>query len=230
VKLNDIERRPATGEGFKFQPGMHSRGNVYVHETARVEESAVLGDGTIVWAMAYVMGSSRIGARCMLGQGVHVGTLVTIGNGCSIQNGAQVFTGVTLEDDVFLGPHCTFTNVLTPRAFQRAPRLKRTLVKRGVSIGANATVLCGITIGEYAMIGAGAVVTKNVRPHALVVGNPAKETALVCRCGQRFPHISHAPTETTVVAPCAACGQRTRFNFSQLWPYDLDRVEPLDAP
>jgi UDP-2-acetamido-3-amino-2,3-dideoxy-glucuronate N-acetyltransferase len=183
-KLDDIERGLATGRGFQFMPHMQRLGrDVYVHESAHVEASAELGPGCIVWAMAYVMGGAIIGRRCMLGQSVHVGTMVTIGDGCSIQNGAQVFTGVALEDDVFLGPHCTFTNVLNPRAFQRAPRLKRTLVRRGASIGANATILCGVTIGEYAMIGAGTVVTRDVPAYTLVVGVPARESSKVCKCG-----------------------------------------------
>jgi acetyltransferase-like isoleucine patch superfamily enzyme len=198
---------------------------------AHVSGRATIGKGSEVWAFASLHDDVRVGERCTVGSGVHIGPNVKIGNGCKIQNGAQLFEGVTLEDDVFVGPHAVFTNVTIPRAFiNRRAEFKPTFVNRGVSIGANATIRCGITIGEYAMIGAGAVVTKNVRPHSLVVGNPAKEIALVCRCGQRFHRISHAPTETEIVAPCKACGQQTRFHFTPLWPYDLTNVEPLDGP
>lgn len=140
-----------------------------------------------IWHNVHVMPGAKIGAQTSLGEGTHVGKNVTIGERCRIQNGAQLFDGVTIADDVFIGPHAVFTNVLTPRAFvDRRHAFKKTLVERGVSIGANATILCGITIGEYAMIGAGSVVTKAVQAHSLVYGNPARLQGWVCTCGWRM--------------------------------------------
>lgn len=229
MKLDDIERGPVTGRGFQLAPGMKSCGrSIYIHESAHVEDIEMLGDGCVVWAMAYVMGGARIGARCMLGQSVHIGTEVKIGDGCSIQNGAQVFTGVTLEDDVFLGPHVVFTNVLTPRAFQRAPKLKRTFVSRGASIGANATILCGVTIGKYAMVGAGSVVTKNAQPHTLVTGSPAKQTGWVCRCGIRVYIKDDGTTPGQSTFSCV-CETVLLATYTPLYPYDIDSVKVVDA-
>ena len=135
--------------------------------------------------------SAQIGARCTVGEGVHIGPRVIIGNGCKIQNGAQLFEGVELLDDVFIGPHVVFTNVMHPRAHvNRRAEFKPTRVGRGASIGANATILCGVTIGQYAMIGAGSVVTQDVLPHALVLGNPARASGRwVCRCGEVLLHL-----------------------------------------
>ena len=150
-----------------------------------VHDDAVIGENTHIWRFASVAGGARIGERCTVGQGAHIGPRVVVGNGCKIQNGAQLFEGVTLEDDVFIGPHVVFTNVLTPRAFvNRKAEFKPTLVKRGASIGANATIICGVEIGEYAMIGAGSVVTRNVMSHSLVVGVPAHSKQYVCKCGE----------------------------------------------
>lgn len=153
--------------------------------TAFVDTPCEIGDGTKIWHYTHVMAHSKIGAACMIGQGAHVGPDVVIGNRCSIQNGVQLFRGVTLEDEVFIGPCAVFTNVLTPRAFvNRKAEFKSTLIKRGASIGANATIVCGVTIGEFAMVGAGAVVTKDVRPFELVYGVPAMHRGFVCRCGE----------------------------------------------
>jgi UDP-2-acetamido-3-amino-2,3-dideoxy-glucuronate N-acetyltransferase len=213
-----------------FLPGMCTAGRgVFIHRTAVVEDVGDLGPNCLVWGMAYVMQGARVGAGTMLGQSVHISAGAEVGQRCSIQNGAQVFTGVVLGDDVFLGPHCVFTNVTVPRAHARAVGLEQTIVGHGASIGANATILCGIKIGEYAMVGAGSVVTKNVRPYALVVGNPAREIGFVCRCGVRLKHVSHAPSETKVIRTCEACKQDILFAFNSLYPYDLDTVEPIDA-
>lgn len=158
---------------------------------AAVSAKAAVGPNTRIWAYASVAAGAVVGARCTLSQAVHVGPRVRIGNDCKIQNGAQLFTGVTLEDDVFIGPHVVFTNVTVPRAFiDRKSEFKPTLVKRGASIGANATVLCGVTIGEYAMVGAGAVVTHDVPSHTLVVGNPARGIGIVCKCGEKLDELS----------------------------------------
>lgn len=158
-----------------------------VHETAAVDDGAVIGDGAKIWHFAHVLTRTTIGAGSVLGQNVMVGPDVTVGKGCKIQNNVAVYKGVTLEDNVFCGPSCVFTNVLTPRAFvERKDEFAPTLVREGASIGANATIVCGTTIGRYAMIGAGAVVTKDVPDHALVVGTPAKFLGWVSRTGDRL--------------------------------------------
>ncbi|MBV8722050.1 MAG: N-acetyltransferase [Candidatus Eremiobacteraeota bacterium] len=155
---------------------------------AAIDTPVEIGEGTQIWHYTHVMDGAKIGDKCTIGQGVHVAPGVVVGNGCAIQNGVQLFTGVTLEDDVFVGPCVVFTNVLTPRAFvSRKNDFRPTLVKRGASIGANATIVCGVTIGEYAMVGAGAVVTGDVLAYTLVVGNPARMHRFVCRCGGLLP-------------------------------------------
>ena len=157
----------------------------YVHPSAIVDPGAEIGAGTRIWHFCHVMAGARIGARCILGQNVMVGAGVVIGDGCKLQNNVAVYDGVTLEDEVFCGPSCVFTNVLTPRAFvERKAEFAPTLVRRGATIGANATIICGLVIGRYAMVGAGAVVTRAVRDHALVLGNPARERGWVSRTGE----------------------------------------------
>jgi len=159
----------------------------YVHPSAIVDAGVEIGDGTKIWHFVHLLGGTRIGRNCVLGQNVMVGPNVMIGDGCKLQNNVAVYSGVTLEADVFCGPSCVFTNVLTPRAFvERKNEFAPTLVKRGASIGANATIICGNTIGAYAMIGAGAVVTHDVPDHALVVGNPARRIGWVSRAGDRL--------------------------------------------
>jgi len=156
----------------------------FVHPSSFVDENVIIGKGTKIWHFCHVLTDTRIGENCILGQNVMVGPFVTIGNGCKIQNNVSIYKGVTLEDDVFCGPSCVFTNVINPRAFvERKHEFKTTLVKRGATIGANATIVCGNIIGRYALVGAGAVVTKNVSDYALVVGVPAKQTGWVCKCG-----------------------------------------------
>jgi UDP-2-acetamido-3-amino-2,3-dideoxy-glucuronate N-acetyltransferase len=146
-----------------------------------------IGAGTKIWHFAHVLGGSRIGERCVISQNVMIGPNVTVGQGCKIQNNVSLYEGVTLEDDVFCGPSMVFTNVLLPRAFvNRRSEFLPTLVKRGASIGANATIVCGNTIGRYAMVGAGAVVTRDVDDHALVVGAPAVRIGWVSRSGERL--------------------------------------------
>lgn len=159
----------------------------FVHATAVVDPGAEIGAGTKVWHFCHVSAGARIGARCVLGQNVMVSAGVTVGDGVKIQNNVSLYTGVAVEDDVFLGPSMVFTNVLTPRAFiGRMGEIAPTLVRRGATVGANATVLCGVTIGRYAMVGAGAVVTKDVADHALVVGNPARPVGWVSAAGERL--------------------------------------------
>ena len=157
----------------------------FIHPTAAVDEGVEIGDGTKIWHFTHVLAGSRIGRNCIVGQNVMLGPRVTIGDGCKVQNNVSIYTGVTIEDEVFCGPSCVFTNVLTPRAFvERKNEFLPTLVRRGATIGANATIVCGVTIGRYALIGAGAVVTRDVPDHALVVGNPARPMGWVSRTGE----------------------------------------------
>ena len=157
----------------------------YVHESSIVSEDAVIGKGTRIWQFCNIMSGAKIGRNCNIGQGVFVESGVVVGNGVKVKNNVAIYEGVTCEDDVFLGPNCVFTNVINPRSFiERKAEFKPTLVRKGATIGANATILCGHTIGEYAMIGAGSVVTKDVPDHALVVGNPGKIIGYVCKCGE----------------------------------------------
>ncbi len=159
-----------------------------VHETAVVDENVEIGSGTKIWHFSHILGGTTIGENCNLGQNVVAGPNVKIGNGCKIQNNVSVYKGVTLEDDVFCGPSMVFTNVFNPRAHvARMNEVRETLVKKGATLGANCTIICGNQVGKYALIGAGAVVTKNVADYALMVGNPAHRTGWVCECGEILP-------------------------------------------
>ncbi|MCI9141335.1 MAG: N-acetyltransferase [Lachnospiraceae bacterium] len=160
----------------------------YVHSTSVVDENVEIGEGTKIWHFSHIQSGARIGKNCSLGQNVNVSNNVIIGNFCKIQNNVSLYEGVVLEDGVFCGPSCVFTNDLTPRAEypKGHENYKKTLVKRGASIGANATVVCGLTIGRYAMIAAGAVVTKDVEPYSLMAGVPARRIGWVCECGKRL--------------------------------------------
>lgn len=173
----------------------------YVDATARVDQPTTIGSGSHIWHFSHVMPHCVIGENCNMGQNVHVASGVRIGNNVKIQNNVSLYTGVELEDDVFCGPSMVFTNVTNPRSFvNRKNEYKKTLVRRGASIGANSTIVCGITIGEYAFIGAGAVVTRDVAPFALMVGSPAKRIGWMCKCGARLePRGDHAH--------CASCDQ-----------------------
>jgi len=156
----------------------------FVHESSYIDEPATIGEGTKIWHFSHVLKNCTIGKKCNIGQNVVIGPNVTIGDNVKIQNNVSVYDGVTLEDHVFCGPSMVFTNVVNPRSeVIRKDEYRKTLVRRGVSIGANATVVCGITLGQYAFIGAGAVVTKDVPDFALMVGNPARRTGWMCRCG-----------------------------------------------
>ncbi|WP_297089134.1 DapH/DapD/GlmU-related protein [uncultured Draconibacterium sp.] len=158
--------------------------NYYKHETTIIDQGAQIGAGSKIWHFSHIMELAEVGENCILGQNVFVGNKVKLGNNVKVQNNVSVYEGVVCEDDVFLGPSMVFTNVINPRsAVERKNEFKTTLVKRGATIGANATVICGTTLGEYCMIGAGAVVTKNVKPFALMTGVPAKQTGWVSRNG-----------------------------------------------
>jgi UDP-2-acetamido-3-amino-2,3-dideoxy-glucuronate N-acetyltransferase len=159
----------------------------FAHQTAVIDDGVEIGEGTKIWHFAHILGGVKLGARCVVSQNVMIGPNVTVGNGCKIQNNVSIYEGVTLEDDVFCGPSMVFTNVLFPRAhINRRAEFSATLVRRGASIGANATIVCGNTVGRYAMIGAGSVVTKDVADFALVVGAPARRIGWVSRAGDRL--------------------------------------------
>ena len=158
----------------------------YAHPTAEVSEKANIGEDTKIWNQAQVRENVCIGKGCIISKNVYIDAGVKIGNGVKIQNNVNVYHGVTVEDDVFLGPSMTFTNDMFPRAFTTDWKVSETLVKKGASIGANATIRCGITLGEYCMVGSGSVVTKDVPPYALVVGNPAHQIGWVCECGGKI--------------------------------------------
>lgn len=161
--------------------------NFYAHETAIVDPGAEVGAGTKIWHFCHLMPGCRIGENCSLGQNVMVAPGVILGDGCKVQNNVSLYTGVECEADVFLGPSCVFTNVINPRsAVSRKDEYRKTIVRRGASIGANATIVCGVEIGEYAFIGAGAVVTKNVPPFALVIGNPARQRGWMSKAGYKL--------------------------------------------
>jgi UDP-2-acetamido-3-amino-2,3-dideoxy-glucuronate N-acetyltransferase len=159
----------------------------FAHETAIIDEGSEIGEGTKIWHFSHVMTSCKIGKNCNLGQNVVISPQVTLGNNVKVQNNVSIYTGVTCEDDVFLGPSVVFTNVVNPRsAINRRGQYAKTIVKRGVSIGANATIVCGHDIGEYAFIGAGAVVTKNIPAYALVIGNPARQVGWMSEYGHKL--------------------------------------------
>ncbi len=156
----------------------------FIHESACIDTGCEIGEGTKIWHFSHVLSGTKIGSNCSLGQNVMAGPDVSIGDNCKIQNNVSIYKGVTLENGVFCGPSCVFTNVLTPRAeFERKDEFAATLVKRGASIGANATIICGNTLGKYCTIGAGAVVTKDVPDHALMLGVPARRAGWVSRSG-----------------------------------------------
>ena len=158
----------------------------FVHESSYVDEGAEIGEGTKVWHFCHIMSGAKIGKKCSIGQNVNIGSHAVIGNGVKIQNNVSVYDDVIIEDDVFCGPSCVFTNVINPRAFiERKHEYRKTVVKKGASIGANATIVCGVTIGEYAMIGAGSVVTSDVPDYAVAYGNPAKVRGKVDEGGER---------------------------------------------
>jgi len=159
----------------------------FAHETAVIDDNCSIGDGTKIWHFSHVMPNCKIGNKCNIGQNVVVSPEVILGNNVKVQNNVSIYTGVICEDDVFLGPSMVFTNVINPRsAIIRKDEYKKTIVKKGASIGANATIICGNDIGEYALIGAGSVVTKEILPYALVVGNPSKQIGWISEFGHRL--------------------------------------------
>lgn len=175
MAANEIIEIPVAG-------GVWSR-----HESAYVDEGAIIGSGTKVWHFSHIMAGAQIGQRCSIGQNVNIGGKAVLGNGVKVQNNVSIYDDVIIEDDVFCGPSMVFTNVINPRAFvERKNEYKKTIVKKGAAIGANATIVCGVTLGEYCFVGAGSVVTKDVPAYALVYGSPARQHGWVCVCGVKL--------------------------------------------
>jgi UDP-2-acetamido-3-amino-2,3-dideoxy-glucuronate N-acetyltransferase len=176
----------------------------FAHESCYVDDGCVIGDDTKIWHFTHVMSGARIGRGCNIGQNVVVSPDVVVGDNVKIQNNVSLYTGVVLEDDVFCGPSMVFTNVVNPRSHvSRKHEYRKTLVQRGATIGANATIVCGHTIGRHAFIGAGTVVTKDVPDYALVVGNPGRITGWMCECGVKLAAGPKAPVHAT----CRVCGR-----------------------
>ena len=172
--------------------------NYFLHPSSFVDENVSVGDGTKIWHYSHILNNTKIGKHCVLGQNVAAGPDVEIGAGCKIQNNVSLYKGVVLEDGVFCGPSCVFTNVYTPRAFiERKNEFLTTRIKKGASLGANSTIVCGVTVGRYAFVGAGAVVKKDVVDYALIVGVPARQIGWVCKCGVtlKFNKKNHARCE-----------------------------------
>jgi len=176
----------------------------FVHPTSFVDEGAKVGEDTKIWHFCHIMPQTQIGNNCIIGQNVFIASGVVVGNNVKIQNNVSVFTGVILEDGVFLGPSMVFTNVINPRShIKRNSEYQTTLVKKGTTIGANATIVCGVTLGEYAFIGAGAVITKDIPAYGLVYGNPGRMQGWMCRCGERL-FFTEEKIDSRIV--CKSCG------------------------
>ena len=177
----------------------------FVHESSYVDDNVSIGKGTKIWHFSHIMSNCKIGENCNIGQNVVISPDVTLGDGVKVQNNVSVYTGVICEDDVFLGPSCVFTNVINPRSFiSRRDEYRKTIIKKGASIGANATIVCGHNIGKYAFIAAGAVVTKDVPDYSLVMGNPARVKYYVCECGNRLDFVNNFST-------CKICGKKYKI-------------------
>ena len=176
----------------------------FVHPTSVVDEPVEIGEGTKIWHFSHVMSGAKIGRNCIIGQNVFIGSGAILGNNIKVQNNVSIYDAVVLEDDVFCGPSMVFTNVFNPRSFiSRKKEFRKTLVGRGVTVGANATIVCGNKIGQYAFIGAGSVVTRDVPDYALVYGNPGRSKGWVCQCGEEIVFRSKR-------AKCRACGKQYR--------------------
>lgn len=211
-------------QGFAMEHPKHDNPRYYVNEYAVVDEDVHIGDDTKIWHFSHVQSGARIGKKCILGQNVNIGTDVIIGDNVKIQNNVSVYTGCVIEDDVFLGPSCVLTNVSNPRSqVVRRNLYEKTLIRRGATIGANATIVCGITLGRYCFIAAGSVVTKDVPDYALIMGNPGRQRGWISRHG----HILRNP-DTDGVYVCPEAGLRyLLLNENTLHCIDLEEDSPL---
>ena len=195
----------------------------FVHESSFIDSGAEIGAGTKIWHFCHVMSSARIGENCNIGQNVLVAGEVRIGNNVKIQNNVSLYTGVVIEDDVFLGPSMVFTNVINPRSHvNRKNEYKPTLVRRGSSVGANATIVCGATLGKYCFVGAGAVVTRDVPAYALIYGNPARIQGWMCQCGTRLEFLLQGKIE---IAICKECGDQYEKKENLVVPVPSQKVK-----
>lgn len=194
-------------------PVSYNIAKYFIHDTAIIDDGVDIGEGTKIWHFSHILKGSKIGDNCIIGQNVVIGPEVTIGHRCKIQNNVSVYKGVTLEDEVFCGPSCVFTNVYNPRAFiERKHEFKHTLVKKGATIGANATIVCGVTIGKYAMIGAGAVVKSDVADYAVLAGVPARQIGWTCKCGTTLK------IKDSQSAVCQHCGNEYMLKDKSIMP------------
>lgn len=183
--------------------------NVKIHETAIIDENSTIGEGTRVWHWCHIMQDVEVGKNCNIGEHAFIESGVKLGNNVKVKNNVAIYTGVECEDDVFLGPNCVFTNVINPRSFiERKNEFKKTILCKGSTIGANATIVCGNNIGEYAFVGAGSVVTKDVPSYTMVIGNPARFYAYVCKCGEKLDEKMY----------CPRCGNQYKLNKNEVVP------------
>ncbi len=187
---------------------------IFIHPTAEVSPDAIIGEGTKIWNLAQVREGARLGKNCVISKDVYIDQGVIIGDGVKIQNGVSIYKGVTLENEVFVGPHSTFTNDFRPRAFTKSWTIIPTLLRHGCSVGANATVMCGITLGEYSMISAGAVITVDTLPYGLYIGNPARLKGFVSRSG--FEMESVEAKADYLIFKCSKTRERLRIKFEAL--------------
>lgn len=189
--------------------------NFFAHETAVIDDGSAIGNGTKVWHFSHIMTGSAIGENCNIGQNVVVSPGVTLGKNVKVQNNVSIYTGVICEDDVFLGPSMVFTNVINPRsAVNRKSEYMKTLVKRSATIGANATIVCGVTLGEFSFVGAGTVVTKDVKPYALVVGNPSRQIGWMSEYGHRLEF------DEENIAVCPESGQKYKLEGDNVFRFE----------
>jgi acetyltransferase-like isoleucine patch superfamily enzyme len=204
---------------------MLERDGAFIHESAVVEDDVVIGKGTRIWHQAHVRRGARIGADCTISKDVYIDTGVIIGSRVKIQNGVSVYRGVTLEDEVFVGPHATFTNDEMPRAFSEDWEITPTVVRQGASIGANSTIVCGVALGPYCLVAAGSTVTNDVAPHGLVIGSPARLVAYLCRHGHRMA--ASSTVAYSGVYECPKCRERLSVEYT-LTQIDGDRRRTPD--
>ena len=191
--------------------GLERKNNIFFHQSCEISDGSNIGEGTVIWNNSQIRGNSKIGVNCTISKNVYIDKGVIVGDNVKIQNGVSLYDGMVIEDDVFLGPHSVYTNDLQPRAFNDQWQLTETLIRKGCSIGANATVVCGNVIGAYSMVAAGSVITNDVAPHSLVMGNPARLIGVVCTLGHKMEQVNKFDEQ--VLFKCAECNEDISFNL-----------------